>query len=74
MHITFSSQITPLYSLNRNAHYILFQENTLYRFHRNTHIHFSDNQNISNSQKYTLYTLLRNAPYIQFSDKHTVFS
>ena len=74
MHIISTSQKYSLYTLLRNAHYILFQENTLYPLHGNTYILFSDKHTISTSQKYTLYTILRNAHYILFSDKHTIFS
>ena len=72
-----------LYLLHRNshfilyykyAHYILFQEKTLYSTHRNIYIIFSDKENISTSDKYTLYTLLRSAHYIISDIHYTLFS
>ena len=65
MHIISSPQINTLYSLHRNAHYILFQEITLYPHHRNTLILFSDKHNKSSADKhntsfshiYTVYLL-----------------
>ena len=69
-----------LYLLHRNsqfilyykyAHYILFQEkNNLFY----SYIIFSDKENISTSQKYTLYTLLRSAHYIISDIHYTLFS
>ena len=69
-HIISTSQID---TLNRNAHYILFQENILYPLHRNTHYFlFTEIHTISPSQKNTLYPLKRNTHYSLFSQIHII--
>jgi hypothetical protein len=61
MHIVSTSQIKTLYSLNKNARYILFQENTQYilLFDKHNNSFSADKHNISFSQIYTVYHLLR---------------
>ena len=70
-----------LHPLFRNRHYINFTEiyiidstqnahYTLYPLHKNTLKFFSDKDNISTSQKYILYTLIK----MHFSHKHTISS